>query len=288
MDRNVFHIEYQKALTGCVAEYKLTPKEPMSSEKECLDQSEPGLASALSSLAGQDIPVKWSYHMEVEFRRSNPDGDLIYKKAMFTSEDQAQDNVDIGRLGELIARVRSGIVSKIDKYAKDGSGWILNSVNNITFQFFRVILRRGGAAVVLPDNLKNKQCIINLDTNSCFKWAVISALHHKDVTHCNRVTEYSQWEDEFIFPINPISNAADVVEFVKTNKLPVYTHIWGKGMPECTYRPPRSLAINKSRVHLLLYKSHWMAITNLSRLYRTSTKAYFQMCDCCLSTFHKK
>ena len=47
-----------------------------------------------------------------------------------------------------------------------------------------------------------------------------------------------------------------------------------------------AVATGAPRVHLLLYKQHWMAITNLSALYRKHSNNTQKMCDCCLKTFH--
>src|SRR5438552_716167 len=41
-------------------------------------------------------------------------------------------------------------------------------------------------------------------------------------------------------------------------------------------------------IHLLLVNNHWVAITKLSRLYKNGRSGYFEMCDCCLGTFHKQ
>src|SRR5271156_6368791 len=44
---------------------------------------------------------------------------------------------------------------------------------------------------------------------------------------------------------------------------------------------------HEQRAHLLLYDGHWMAITNLSALYRRNkVSGSFKMCNTCLATFH--
>src|SRR6266853_869384 len=44
-----------------------------------------------------------------------------------------------------------------------------------------------------------------------------------------------------------------------------------------------------TRIHLLLFDNHWLPITKLGCLYRKlSTSGFFQMCNCCLATFHNK
>ena len=190
-------------------------------------------------------------------------------------------------MDEQLAEIRSDMIQRIEKYQKEGSKWVLCEIPSFTLQFYRVQLNRGGAPVKLPSELKNKKAVINLETDQCFKWSIISALHHTEVVHSERVAEYQQWKNDYVWPVGDVVSASDVIEFVKRTKVAVYTHFWGpKGLLECTFRPPRIIAVQGPRVHILLYDDHWMAITNLSAPYKTNPTNSFIICDCCLATFH--
>ena len=104
----------------------------------------------------------------------------------------------------------------------------------------------------------------------------MAASCHNEVTRKDRTAMYTQWEHDFIFLKLPITTAKDVIEFVKQNKFAVYTHSYDKnGVIECTYKPPKAMAISCPRIHLLLVNNHWLPITKLGCLYRKLSAAFF-------------
>ena len=287
MDTDAFDVEFTEAMHGCMTEYKFNSKNLINSEVKYLDLMEPNISLALTFLNQEKVQVKWGYKMEVRFCRTNADGEMEYKTGLFATKDHAYSNIDITEVDEQLAEIRSDMIQRIEKYQKEGSKWVLCEIPSFTLQFYRVQLNRGGAPVKLPSELKNKKAVINLETDQCFKWSIISALHHTEVVHSERVAEYQQWENDYVWPVGDVVTARDVIEFVKRTKVAVYTHFWGpKGLLECTFRPPRTIAVEGPRVHILLYDDHWMAITNLSALYKTNPTNSIIICDCCLATFH--
>ena len=60
IDEEVFEVQYDRALRGCVAEYKLTPRVLTSDERGLLETSDKTLARVLQSLSDKGVPVKWS------------------------------------------------------------------------------------------------------------------------------------------------------------------------------------------------------------------------------------
>ena len=208
----------------------------------------------------------------------------------FSSTDYAYDNIESDRIVELFTKMKNDIISRIDKYSKEGSGWILCRILYFKLNLFRFNITSGGdGKIILPPVLLSKHCIINIETKNCFKWAILSAMHHKDVNNPSSITQYSQWEKDYEFPQTQEVTANQVAAFVKKNKLPIFTHHFDadKLYVECTYCPPRSMIISNP-VHLLLYKNHWMAITKLSCLYRKHKGGIFEMCTHCLATFYNK
>ena len=289
LDDSKFNIEKKDALQGCMSEYIFKSRQLINSEAEYLDLVEPNITMSLTYLNESNIQVKWGYKMEVTFCREDATGELEYKTGLFATEDHAYSNIDVTEMDAQIAEIRANIVQRIDKYQKEGSKWVLCEIPSFTIQFYRVRLNSGGAPAKLPPKLLQKHAVINLDTNQCFKWAVLSALHFTEVVNQCRVAEYQQWENEYEWPVEDVVCAKDVIDFVKRSKIAVYTHYWSsKGLLECTYRPPRSIAVEGPRVHLLLYKDHWMAITNLSALYKTNPTRCIIICDCCLATFYQR
>ena len=61
---------------------------------------------------------------------------------------------------------------------------------------------RGSSYKDLPEQIKSKQCCINVKNKDtkCFMWAVLSALHHRDIKRDHdRVSKYKQYENNLKF-----------------------------------------------------------------------------------------
>ena len=91
--------------------------------------------------------------------------------------------MDISLIDDQITDMRNDVVSRIDKYSKQGSGWVLCKIISFNLFLYRFKLTGGGKTVTLPLQLLAKRCVINIDCDNCFKWSVLSALHHNDIQH---------------------------------------------------------------------------------------------------------
>ena len=96
------------------------------------------------------------------------------------------------------------IVSRIDKYSKEGSGWVLSKINSFNLQLFHYKLRDDSGvgtevAVILPIKLQKTRTIINVKCkNDCFKGSTLIALHHYEVAdHKERISNYVQWSNKY-------------------------------------------------------------------------------------------
>src|SRR5271156_724363 len=221
---NHFDIQFTSALRGCLNKYTFTPKELMANEKQCINYLEKDLAEMLKSYKNANVLVRWSSFLNALFTRQKIDGDNEFKKAGFSSEDYAFSNMDVELIDDQIATMRNDIISRVDKYSKEGSGWVLCNIISFSISLYRFKLVGGGKPITLPSSLLRKRCVINIDSTDCFKWSVLAALHHDDVLNPDCINSYTQWEDDYAFSSAPIVTAWQVSEFVKKNNLPFFTH----------------------------------------------------------------
>ena len=141
LNNTFFDVAYTHALNGCVAEYRLTPKEACINEKLCMDELGSGLEKALVWLRDKDVSVKWGYTMEATFEKYTGDGEINKKKALFSVDQFAYSNADPTAIADMINEVRDVLSEKVEKYCYYGSGWILRLINNFTIQLARYFPR---------------------------------------------------------------------------------------------------------------------------------------------------
>ena len=88
-------------------------------------------------------------------------------------------------LKEILNEMFAHINTQIEHPALPKSGFTLDEVMFLNLDFHKLNLTRGSSYIPLPNWISSKKAIINLQNsdNECFKWAVIAALHHEDISH---------------------------------------------------------------------------------------------------------
>ena len=271
LDKSKFEWEVVKSLSGCIVQLSAIPLKTSNNERMVIKMVKPYLKKILCGLLDANINVKWSYNLELEFAKDQPDGTTKFKTASFSNPMHAFENFKREDSESTYKAMYNTIQERVEKFSADSSGWVLDRVVKLGLSFVRVRLLSGGAPVELPPLLRSKHCLLNIQSDNCFIYSVLAALHHHEVAdqnHKNRPNAYNQWLDEFPFPQNPIVSAADIGDFERGTDLAIYAHsVTGKGRVDCIRRPAVSRAIQHRRIHIVLFKKHWMAITNLSALY---------------------
>ena len=108
----------------------------------------------------------------------------------------------------------------------EGSGWSFMYIKDIDLKIYDYDVIAGGTYIDLPKKIKNKRSCINVNNkdNMCFKWAILSALRHKDIyEHSDCVTKYHQYENELNeeglqYPVK-YENKSMMLHFEDNNKL---------------------------------------------------------------------
>lgn len=82
----------------------------------------------------------------------------------------------------------------------------MSRIEQLIVQIFKYEPLRGSGFIVLPKVLKAKRAIVNLKNtyDECFKWSILSALHHNEVYAKNRnkvndAASYQCWANELNF-----------------------------------------------------------------------------------------
>ena len=90
---------------------------------------------------------------------------------------------DASNINDLIERMLAYIKTQTEHPKFPESGFALDKIMHLYINFHELALTRGGSYIELPKWLKSKKAVINPQNKDeeCFKWAVIGALHHKEI-----------------------------------------------------------------------------------------------------------
>lgn len=197
---------------------------------------------------------------------------------------------------KIIPKMFVEILEGIRNYQINGSGWYFKEVVQLEIHKVDYKPMKGLSFILLPDFIKKKIAVINIenkDDKKCFQWSILRHLHPADF-HKERITGLKQYENELNFKdIDFPVKLKDIEEFQKQNPDLKGINVFSINENNKFY----PLHINKKdcqdTIDLLLFeqdgKSHYCLISNFSRLISsqvtkdTNRKKYF--CNKCLSVF---
>ena len=149
--------------------------------------------------------LKYDIEIEIVFQKSvmNHKGEMEKKKS---SSVYRKDKIGVLFKVDLFNDIKERFANFIDNFWKfieefeqEGSGWAFMYIKGIQLKIYDYDVIAGGMYMELPKKTKNKQACSNVKNNDqmCFKWSILSALHHKDIyDYHDRVTKYHQYANE--------------------------------------------------------------------------------------------
>ena len=240
----------------------------------------------------------WKVQLNVAILFRKRDGSEEYETQIWSSPHTVMEGTD---MEEFLDEMRVYLLRQYEKVINtmEASDYVFVRIVEMTYHCHRVDLNRGGSYIELPDWVKNKKCCINPknDDDECFKWAVLAALHHKEIgVHPERISKLRSYVDrynwngiEFPTPSNQWSR------FEKQNPEIALNVLVVEG--ELNIRQGFISKHNSERpkcVDLLIVqdgvKKHYVVIKSLSALLRdvTSTNHGDFYCRNCLGSFRFK
>ena len=136
--------------------------------------------------------------LRVEMTKTTADGKNKVERPYFSSKPYtilSQHDIE-----NVIAKAQSAIETNIDKWTREGSGWVVDRVETMYVNIAKYAPLKGSSYMELPKYLKKKVAIINVrnQDNECLKWALLSA-RHPVKKNAQRVTKYKDHENELNF-----------------------------------------------------------------------------------------
>ena len=189
---------------------------------------------------------------------------------------------------EMVKEHLNKLVQKIDTYIRNGSGWSVVTVSEISIMTTKYNPMGGSSYIELSKELKSKNCLnIKNEDQQCIMWCILASKHHqsKDAT---RVTKYMPYKSElnlkgvsFPTPLN------DIKKIENLNALAINVY----GYEKEGFYPLYISDKNQDPIHLLLIGNeqtqHYVLIKSLDVLLRKRTKYGKTMKHCfrCLHGF---
>src|SRR3977135_3125471 len=198
---NIFKVHALPSLQNTHYTIILTPDEMRNDIEQVMGEAFDTVIPILNNFIEHDKPFKMDFQVLATFYKlSDPEitCNPLFKKGKGEPSEMCQTYQDIyDKLERDITKFKTW-VEMFNEYA---SNWILQSIDQIKFICSEINLVRGGAGkVVLPPVIARSRCIINfevLDSQDCFIYAILIALHHKEFENPARIIQYRQYMKDF-------------------------------------------------------------------------------------------
>ena len=223
---------------------------------------------------------KVSLVLKVEMTKTTADGKTKVQTPYFSSKPYtilSQHDIE-----NAIEEGHQAIDAQLDKWTKEGSGWVVNRVMCLYVNIAKYTPLKGSSYIELPKYLQTKKAIVNVKNqdNECLKWALISALHPVEHgSHPDRVWKYKPYENELNFAgVGFPVTLKDIPKVEKQNNLAI--NVFGYSQQAGIHPLYLTNDLDHEPINLLLltevkdgkFISHYSWIKDFNRLCQDQTK----------------
>ena len=240
------------------------------------------ITAELQELTG----LKWSFGLTVDFFKDD-------KKIKGTFYSNQYATLSADEIDAFFGEATSAIVQKIEKFTKEGSGWMIDKCNTLFLNIAKYEPLKGSSYIPLPEVLAHKKAIINVKNQDqeCLRWALRSALFPAK-NNLNSPYSYPKQDNlnmegiDFPTPISQINK----IERQNNIALNVYGYERAVVPYHISGQPTEMTRIKLLLLHDKQDHYHYCWIKHLSRLLfdqnKHKGKTYF--CDRCLYGFSRE
>ena len=240
-------------------------------------------------------PHKIHFVMEITMVKKNREGTHQRVVAYFRSLIKTM--LTSSQINGIIEDASRQINSAIENYTQKGSGWIIESIDNL--KLYTAIYQpvRGSTYVPTPLSIASKKAIINIRNNDlrCFEYSIIASRYYSLMNQkiAHRPSQYKKWLGKYNFEgCRQPMQLDDISKFEKNNDLAINVyHIQHNGTLISPLRITQKEVRLEEFINLLLIESpdrtHYVWIRNLDKLLRYSDHDY-QFCPFCCQGFDKR
>ena len=171
--------QVNKALKGYTKSFEISiknNKDPL----EQLQNTRSAVKHHINTLLNEMKGLKFVETLKITFRKVSGD-ETIEKNAYFNST--VQTIINETQINEALQLSKQIILNKIAQWVSEGSGWIIQSVDNHYLNIVKYKPMNGSSYIKLPEELRNSaKGLINLknNDNECLRWCHIRHLNPQD------------------------------------------------------------------------------------------------------------
>ena len=276
---------HQQSLNGRCGIYRMSPNLLEHSPDNFFNQMDRLLKKTIYNDLNDDLNWKASINLNVVMCKKLKQ-ESYRQNFVLTTKLEAIHDFD-----EWYRDMITNLTNSIEDFQLHGSDWTLDEIKFAEFKFLHYQSQSGSGTFPLDSVLKNKKAVINLDVDDsqCFRYAVLCALHAKDIEHNhNRPSKYKQYLNEIdMDDIDEPVQISDIYKFEKQNpNIKVNVNYWKNGqLLRALYN--NSNACNRKHVVNLIFvhnenltRSHYLPVINFNRLMRKNheKKMYCERC----------
>ena len=238
--------------------------------------------------------VKMYINMQMTMIRKDQYG--IKERGTFYFQGSTRLLLRASQIPEMLQSSTEKIVQSFDEFLRQGSGWILESIDYLRLYTAEYAPMRGKSYIPTPDSIKGKHAIVNIhnEDDRCFEYAIIASQHYSEINDCTnscRPGQYSKWLGKYNFDGCSIPMTLDDInKFERNNGLAINVyHIKHDGELTAPLRITQQKKKLEEYVNLLLIEGendcHYTWIKSLDRLLSYGDYHQRKFCPFCLTGF---
>ena len=293
IESNFFNVEIVKQFDAAHAQFILSPKELSDSLEYVFAEADQLMKPTFYNFLDKYKPFKMNITLHCTMHKLREPTYIIHNTFTKPNGEATPTFQTSGDVDYIMEKQFNDLTAWVEKFNQMASNWVLQSIDKLVFDCSEINYVKGGAGkCTLPTPIEFSRAVINFElknSEECFVYAVAMAIHHKQITHSNRPSQYKDFVKQFdvstiTFPVNSMQ----IQKFEKANPtISVFAHHWTEyGQPECVYRT--SFSGREHSVHLFCHQEHWLPITSLSAFYRQGRHKYFKCVKCLKSYYSQK
>ena len=240
-------------------------------------------------------PRKFYIVMQLTLVKKNREGNHERLTTYFRSS--IKTILRSSQINEMFEESSQQINTSFENFIKDGSGWVLESIDYIMLYTAVYEPIRGKSFIPTPTSIMRKKCVVNIqnDDEKCFEYSIIASQHYSeiDTTNSSRPNQYDKWLGKYNFEgcTQPMQ-LDNISKFEKNNNMAINVYyIQSDGKLVSPLRITQKDVKLEEYVNLLLIEAedrcHYTWIRNLDNLLQYD-RHFKKFCPFCCQGFDKR